>query len=50
MMRLLRWLTAGFVVLLAVLVVLAFKAVEEIPLVPQAEAPSAAAVRGRDRG
>lgn len=49
MMRLLRWLTAGFVVLLAVLVVLAFKAVEEIPLVPQAEAPSAAAVaRAKD--
>lgn len=49
MMRFFRWLTAGFVVLLAVLVVLAFKAVEEMPLVPQAEAPSAAAVaRAKD--
>ena len=49
MMRLLRWLTAGFMVLLAVLVALAFKAVEETPLVAQAEGPSAAAIaRAKD--
>jgi hypothetical protein len=49
MMRLLRWLTAGFMVLLAVLVALAFKAVEETPLVAQAGGPSAAAVmRAKD--
>jgi hypothetical protein len=49
MMRVLRWLTAGFMVLLAVLVALAFKAVEETPLVAQAEGPSAAAVmRAKD--